>query len=192
MDISNPYLAKYKAVIEGLYQQPEYPIIVATLTREYAWVIPTQEAIIAMGEYSPLIEIGAGLGYWASLLIDSGYKIYAYDIELDIAKNIFIIGNKHWANVQFGGIEKINEHPDCTLFICGPIMNNRMPLDCLKTYKGKYLITACEDSSSFPHAKIYSAFLKELKETFQEIKNIKLPNWPTRCFELKIHQRKEK
>jgi hypothetical protein len=42
------------------------------LVDRYGWAIPTDEAIAALVELSPLVEIGAGRGYWAHLLRQAG------------------------------------------------------------------------------------------------------------------------
>ena len=51
----------------------------AGLVRRYGLAIPTDEAIAACVARSPLVEIGAGLGYWASLIAQQGGDIAAYD-----------------------------------------------------------------------------------------------------------------
>lgn len=45
----------------------------------YAWAIPTDRAIDDIAQYSPILEVGAGSGYWASLLADAGADIIATD-----------------------------------------------------------------------------------------------------------------
>uniref|UniRef100_A0A7S2TMA9 Uncharacterized protein n=1 Tax=Lotharella oceanica TaxID=641309 RepID=A0A7S2TMA9_9EUKA len=57
----------------------EYRIL--PLRREYAWAVPTQEALDTIKEFSPngVVEIGAGTGYWASLLQQRGVNVIAYD-----------------------------------------------------------------------------------------------------------------
>ena len=48
------------------------------LVRKFAWAIPDQKAINLCCKYSPLIEIGAGTGYWASLISKQNGKIICY------------------------------------------------------------------------------------------------------------------
>lgn len=51
----------------------------AELVRRYAWAVPDAAAIAALAARSPLVEIGAGTGYWARLLAAAGADIIAYD-----------------------------------------------------------------------------------------------------------------
>ena len=49
------------------------------LTGEFAWAIPDERAIRILKHFSPIVEVGAGKGYWASLLKKAGGDILAYD-----------------------------------------------------------------------------------------------------------------
>ena len=33
--------------------------------QQYAWAVPTEEALDVLSEHAPLVEVGAGSGYWA-------------------------------------------------------------------------------------------------------------------------------
>lgn len=49
--------------------------------RMYAFAVPTAAAIEVLKQHSPLVEIGAGTGYWASLLQKAGGDIVALDSQ---------------------------------------------------------------------------------------------------------------
>lgn len=57
------------------------------LSERFAWAVPTDEAILAIAELGPIVEIGAGTGYWAWLLEQAGAEVLAFDAEL---------GGNHW------------------------------------------------------------------------------------------------
>lgn len=50
------------------------------LVTKYAWAVPNPSVLQQIVKYSPLVEIGAGTGYWAKLITDYGGKIVAYDL----------------------------------------------------------------------------------------------------------------
>ncbi len=54
---------------------------VDTVRRQFGFAIPTDTALQAIAYFSPggVIEIGAGLGYWAHLLHERGTDIIACD-----------------------------------------------------------------------------------------------------------------
>src|SRR5579883_1374914 len=47
--------------------------------QKYAHAIPTNTALTAIADFAPIIEIGAGTGYWAFLLRRRGVDIICYD-----------------------------------------------------------------------------------------------------------------
>lgn len=49
--------------------------------RMYAFAVPTSEAIAVLKRYSPVVEVGAGTGYWASLLRKAGADVTALDCQ---------------------------------------------------------------------------------------------------------------
>jgi hypothetical protein len=50
------------------------------LIAKYAWAIPNAEALEAIAAIGrPVVEMGAGTGYWASLLGGIGLKVVAFD-----------------------------------------------------------------------------------------------------------------
>lgn len=63
------------------------------LRRRYAYAIPTPEALEALlGLGRPVIEIGAGKGYWAALLRERGLDVVASD-RLPAASNPWVTGS---------------------------------------------------------------------------------------------------
>lgn len=50
-------------------------------TREYALAVPTDEALSYLTEYSPLVELFSGTGYWAYELERRGCDITAFDAD---------------------------------------------------------------------------------------------------------------
>merc|ERR1712224_76175 len=69
------------------------------LQKTFAWGVPTAEAIKIAGSYGPLIEAGAGSGYWLSLLRQSGVSATGFDAHQEWNKLICSPG------VQTGGPE---------------------------------------------------------------------------------------
>lgn len=51
------------------------------LVEEYAWAVPTKRAIEYIAEFGNIIEVGAGNGYWASLIDGAGGTVEATDID---------------------------------------------------------------------------------------------------------------
>jgi hypothetical protein len=103
-----------------------------TMVNRFAWAIPNETAVLAIAEYSPLIEIGAGTGYWAWLLRQVGADVIAFDRET---------ASRHlYSEVRIGGPEQIAAYPSHTLLLCWPPHDDPMVTECLDRYRGKTLL----------------------------------------------------
>ena len=52
------------------------------LVEEYSWAVPTEEVVRYIAGFDEeIIEVGAGNGYWASLIEDDGGSVKAIDVS---------------------------------------------------------------------------------------------------------------
>lgn len=109
----------------------------ARLQKRYAWAIPNEAAILAVVAESPLVEIGAGTGYWASLVTSAGGDIVCYDKEP--YKNHWCDGSA-WYEVRRGGPRRVRKHGNRTLFLCWPPYADPLAYDALRAYRGRRLV----------------------------------------------------
>lgn len=142
------------------------------LCKKYAWAIPTDEALAVLAKYSPLIEIGAGKGYWASL-IDG--DILCYDCHANNPEvNYCVDGGANYHKVYRGGTDRIAEHPERTLFLCWPPYDTEMGGDCLQAYKGDVFIYIGEGCGGCTGG---TCFWDQIEEGWEEEKCLDLPQW---------------
>lgn len=97
------------------------------VVHRFAWAVPSDEAIKKIVEFSPIIEMGAGTGYWANLIQKAGGEIVAFDSHpIGSGTNSwhenkhlkYPMAEKSFFNVQKGGAEKVKDFPNHTLFLC--------------------------------------------------------------------------
>jgi hypothetical protein len=145
------------------------------LVLKYSMAVPTQEALDALARYAPLIEIGAGGGYWAYLLRKQGVDILPYDIDPPSEhNNTYRDGPLEWVPILKGGPKKIKEHPDRTLFLCWPPYGESMAVKCLKYYEGDVLIYIGEPGGG---CTANDAFYELLRKQFSLEDYIEIPQW---------------
>jgi hypothetical protein len=60
-------------------QLPAYPAYQLQLAQRYAYVFPESRLLDVIVRYSPLVEVGAGTGYWSWLLQQRGADIIPYE-----------------------------------------------------------------------------------------------------------------
>ena len=60
----------------------------APLAHSIAFAVPNQQALDVLAKHAPLLELGAGTGYWASLLRGAGVDVLAYDRDVPSAARL--------------------------------------------------------------------------------------------------------
>lgn len=86
-------------------------------TKRYSWAIPNDFAIQTIKKLNrPILEIGAGTGYWAKLLADQGVDILAFDNQ-SYHRNDEYRYTQSWFNVQIGTANTVPFYPERTLML---------------------------------------------------------------------------
>ena len=160
------------------------------LVERFAWAIPSDEAIAALAGLSPIVEIGAGRGYWAYLLRKAGADVVAYDL--------YPRGHPEWwrpqpddgaawTEILRGGATATARHPDRTLLLVWPPMTP-MAANALRAYRGTTVAYVGEGHSGCTGD---DAFHRALDREWQEVRTIALPHWDGIWAELTIYRRKQ-
>ena len=139
------------------------------LVKRYAWAIPSVAAIECIRKYAPIIEIGAGTGYWASLI----GNIVAYDEQP--FKNFYCSGESYFPVLK-GSFPVIEEYPNHTLFLCWPPMDD-FAYDCLWTFtkrsEAQHFIFVGELGGCTGN----EAFWNLIESHWEEIENLSIPKY---------------
>jgi len=155
------------------------------LIEKYSWAVPNKKAIKEICKFGAIIEIGAGGGYWASLIKKAGGNIIAYDnLSTHQLKN-----TKYWFKVKYGSFEKIKQHKNRILFLCFPPCKSNMAFDCLNNYTGEYFLYIGEELEG---CKGNESFFNEIFENWNLIKTIDIPSYGGVFDSLFIYKRKVK
>lgn len=117
------------------------------LLNKYAWAVPSNAAIKLLTKFSPLVEMGAGKGYWAHLVQQQGGYVKPFDITVP-AKS------EAWTKVYEGTPESIlspavakNKNApltDLNLFLCYPDQGNEVGLPSIDAFQ-----TLTDDHNNF-------------------------------------------
>ncbi|KAL1515957.1 hypothetical protein AB1Y20_002570 [Prymnesium parvum] len=146
-----------------------------SIRRQNAWSVPTAAALDEMCRHSPLLEMGAGTGLWASLLAARGADIEAFD-------------TLHWQEEFADG--SVEAHAGRTLVLMWPDYAGRgsYGVRCLQKYRGDRLILVGEwrdatlgafSAGMAETGQSFSAELQQLVESEFELESRqRLPNWP--------------
>jgi len=145
------------------------------LTEKYSWAIPNQKSIDYIVDCSPLIEIGAGSGYWGYEIDKHGGDITCYDSDPNS-------WDTQWYPVQEGTPHKLqnaNISDDFTLFLCWPPANNPMAYNAITMLNPNDVIFIGEwspNKHSETHVNGTDEFYEEMS-TWNRVKTISIPQW---------------
>ena len=189
--MSNEYYDAWERVVKrGCHHYPELESLMSQvfcskcrgrLIYEYSFAIPNDEAVAAISKLSPIVEIGAGSGYWAHLLKSAGAVVYPYDDG-----SWHHDWKKTWTEILPGGPEKAMLHPEATLFLCWPPMSN-MAFHALSLYFGN---TVAYIGEGYGGCTADDEFHEALSSDWREIESIKIPQWGGIHDDLTIWKRK--
>ena len=168
----NEYLYRFNKVMSMRLEGYETVRWRRKLTRKYSWAVPNEKALQAITKYTPLIEIGAGTGFWAMLLKNRGVKIITYDLY-PFKKNLYH-NQTQWFPIKKGTPLVLKNYLERNLFLCWPPYNDKMALECLKRFKGKIIIYIGEKKGG---CNAIDKFFEVLEKNFQLVEEIKIPQW---------------
>lgn len=165
------------------------------LVMEYAWAVPTDEALDALADLGPLVEIGAGGGYWAALLRARGVDVVAYD-ERPVGgerenANENANASRSWSEVRQGNSASARLHPDRTLFLCWPPYATPMAFSALYGYLERGGQTLALVGEKRGGCTGNDDFFDLLDERMEETGHVSIPTWAGIHDYLSIYTRKE-
>jgi hypothetical protein len=137
------------------------------LARRYTYVLPEAHLVDIVARRSPLVEVGAGTGYWAYLLRARGADVVAYDQAPPGGEraNRYHLELWPWTEVVEGDASALRRHADRSLFVCWPPLFSSLG-EVLRSYAGGCVIYVGDDGSR-------TARLSGLEDAFDE-----LERWP--------------
>lgn len=129
MTTKNPYLDEFRQIQRG--RREDRFMLRNELALKYAWAVPNEDVLRLMKDFAKgYVEIGAGTGYWASLLLSMNIKVDAYD---DNSWKMSDPG-KLWSPVHAGGPEMAAKHPKSALLLVWPPYKSSMGADAIAAY----------------------------------------------------------
>lgn len=138
------------------------------MVQRYAWAIPNEEAIMTLKRYSPILEIGAGKGYWAMLMREVETAVQAFDLK----SSEEVPGS--WSTVFEIYENTFKYTKDWTLFLCWPPYEESMAYDAITRFDGEHVIYIGEGYGGYTAD---DKFHDYLYENFVQIHAVKLPQW---------------
>ena len=93
-----------------------------TLAQRYSYVLPDERSLSAVADLDPLVEIGAGTGYWAYRLRARGADVIAIDQAPPHGARVnrYHPTTTTWTEVIAGDHTSLTRYADRALLLCWP------------------------------------------------------------------------
>jgi hypothetical protein len=158
----------------------------------FSWAIPAEGALGVLGGYAPLLECGAGAGYWAALLRARGTDIEAFDLAPPggaCGENRYHQGvRRPWTDVRRGdAVAAVRASRDRTLFLCWPPYDDDgASYAALRAYRGEVLLYVGGGPGG-PTGTV--RFHRELELNWSPAEQVAVPTWPGLRDRLVVYRR---
>lgn len=162
----NSYLSLFMQIRKRNLPVDILQILESELRKHYSWVVPSVKAIDLLKGLRPIVELGAGTGYWASLI---GGNYTAIDIDPLPEEMVYHPIEEGDAN------SLIRFDANHTLFICCPQYRSNMLLEALHSFPGLRLVYVGDHDFALQFG---GEVQKELDDNWCREKIISLDNWP--------------
>jgi hypothetical protein len=204
---SNPLLVAFTARPSPLAEEME------VLTARFAFAIPTDAALRVIARHSPsgVVEVGAGTGYWASLLLELGVDVVAYDpAPPGSAGNKWFHSSDAWYPVADGDESVVERHADRTLLLVWPTRDEVWAADAVRrfhaaggqtvAYVGEgvggrtgdlsfhRLLGEVDQCLACTWGVVDSACVCGIDPLWQRIETVALPHWPGQHDDLHVYR----
>jgi hypothetical protein len=187
---SNPYLDSFRRLIFDSNDRFKHQI----LCRKYSWAIPNEKALKTIEDLGPIVEIGAGSGYWAALLRARGTDVVAFDkYPIESGSSWHGGADKSWTEVLKGDERSVAKYTDRTLMLSCPPPEDPMAFNALQAFKGDTLIYIGGPAPRKGAHDLYGdlAFHQELRDKWKAVERVNLPQWPGRDYSLFVYRRRQ-
>jgi hypothetical protein len=173
------------------------------LQHTYACAVPSEDALAALSNIGlPIVELGAGSGYWGALLRNRGVGCVLFDRSppTDTGRNMYF--SRTFTEGLWGEDDKASEYPDHALLLVWPYSEQEanapwaqsaLPWDvrALDAYKGAVVAHVGELEEGVASVATSLPFKKRIAADFYLGCSLELPSWIHCSDRLAIWRRKQ-
>lgn len=171
---------------------------------KYGFAIPDERAIAALAKYQPVLEVGAGTGYWAYEMRKAGVDVIATDSHPVTTDYLSWLrtgtppedphpSREHEFTYSWGLVEEcdaaaaVQKYPDRTLFCCWPSLNGTWLAEALRLYQGRHFVYVGEGDGG---CCAEDGLFELLGRDWSEVGRVDIPTWYYIRDYLAVYERK--
>lgn len=148
---------------------------------KFGFAIPTEAALKTIAALQPILEIGAGSGYWAyeirkltKKIIPVEPRLTEYGFWKDGKRTSGHWEDKTWTSVvKITGEEAVKQYPEMNLLFCWPDYEDPWSGQVLKQSKCKFVAYVGEWGGCTGNEE----FHETLEKDFMQVKEVSIPNF---------------
>lgn len=147
------------------------------LTKRFAWAVPDEHSLQTIAALSPIVEVGAGSGYWAKELRTRGAKVAAYDIAPYPIFNMrrhAQVSYSHYPIAKGSSEKAMRHYGERTLFLCWPSLGMNWAAQAVRRHRGEYVAYVGEGLGGCTGDDELHILLELL---YEEISCHRIPRW---------------
>jgi hypothetical protein len=149
--------------------------------------IPCREAVELLRPLSPLVEVGAGTGYWSALLAAAGLDVVATDLEPELNSYGAEVG-RHFPVRALDAVRAVEAYPERNVFCSWPTLHGTWLTDAARLIlPGKHLALIAEDRGGVTAD---AGLFDLLDHAFTQSARLELPQFPPHLDRLTIWRRR--
>jgi hypothetical protein len=155
----------------------------------YAWAVPNEAALGLIGDHGPILEVGAGTGYWAALLRARGVEVRATDAAPpDRSDNAYHHTDRAWSRVErMSAVRAVRTYRGTLLMCWPPPEDDAAGYAALRAYRGEVLLYVGGNVNG-PTGTV--CLHRELELNWTVTDEVALPSWPGIPDRLTVWRRK--
>jgi hypothetical protein len=181
-----PLLRSQGFTFEGGPDAAELRLARKAFTRRWGFSIPCAEAVERLADLGPLVEVGAGTGYWTAMLLGAGLDAVATDPAPDTNPYGFRTGAR--ANViRIDALTAVQTYPERSVLCSWPTEGSDWLTQALAaTAKGaKLAMVGCGRGGSTGNDSLYDL----LDAEFELLETVTIPQFPGVSDNLTVYER---
>jgi hypothetical protein len=169
----------------GVIQRHELATSRKAFTQAWGFSIPCAEAVAALRGLAPLVEVGAGTGYWAALLRAAGHDVVATDLHPKGRNTYGFEGGAHTDVEGLAGAAAVRKYADRDIFCSWPSEGESWALGAAWALRpGRRLaIILNPGNTATPGLRRY------LSTRFRKLATVSIPQFPGAADDLTIYEK---
>jgi hypothetical protein len=152
---------------------------------EWGFSIPCMEAIDALGRYAPIVEIGAGTGYWTALLQSAGVDAIATDKTASGDLGYGFHAGRHAQVSEMSAEDAVLHHAARTPFCSWPTQGENWALTAVSRLSPERVVAFVGGSATGT-----PELVRFLSKNFDLIEDVEIPQFPGCDDRLVIYRRR--